>query len=239
MGESQGETGARHETADADGASEQATPEPVTDQTGEAGTAGAESVSDTSEGTNESGDAGGSKCEGRGRRRRHRCGRRRRGGWNRGRRARHAAACAGRPDRQAEPCPARCQRCSRRRRHGGGEGAGAGEAGRLALLAGRVAILARPGLSHDRVQAGPFRICPLPGRFTSNRQAAASMRLRTRSRASRPRCSSIAARSQTRTKDSAFLHDMGRAVIEAFLHQDGGGRDAESASVLSALTSRP
>ena len=61
MGESQGETGARHETADADGASEQATPEPVTDQAGETGTAGAESVSDASEGTSESSDAGGSK----------------------------------------------------------------------------------------------------------------------------------------------------------------------------------
>ncbi len=63
MGESQGETGARHETADADGASEQATPEPVTDPAGKTGTAGAESVSDTSEVTNASGDAGGSKAK--------------------------------------------------------------------------------------------------------------------------------------------------------------------------------
>ena len=61
MGESKGETGAQHESADADRAPEQATPEPVTDQTGEATTAGAESVSDASQGTSESGDAGGSK----------------------------------------------------------------------------------------------------------------------------------------------------------------------------------
>lgn len=61
MGETKGETGAQHESADADGAPEGATPEPVTDQTGEAGTAGAESVSDASEGTSESGEAGGSK----------------------------------------------------------------------------------------------------------------------------------------------------------------------------------
>ena len=61
MGESKGETGAQHESADADRAPEQATPEPVTDQTGEAATAGTESVSDTSEGTSESGEAGGSK----------------------------------------------------------------------------------------------------------------------------------------------------------------------------------
>jgi hypothetical protein len=47
MGESHGETGARHETADADGASEQATPEPV----------------DASEVTNEAGHAGGSKAK--------------------------------------------------------------------------------------------------------------------------------------------------------------------------------
>jgi hypothetical protein len=63
MGETKGETGAQHESADADGAPEQATPEPVTDQTGEAGTAGAESVSDASEGTSKSGDAGGSKSK--------------------------------------------------------------------------------------------------------------------------------------------------------------------------------
>ena len=61
MGEIKGETGAQHESADADGAPEQATPEPVTDQTGEAGTGGA-AVSDASEGTSE-GDAGGSKSK--------------------------------------------------------------------------------------------------------------------------------------------------------------------------------
>lgn len=54
MGETKGETGAQHESADADGAPEQATPEPVTDRTGEAGTAGA-AVSDASEGTPGSG----------------------------------------------------------------------------------------------------------------------------------------------------------------------------------------
>jgi hypothetical protein len=63
MGETNGETGAQHESADADSALEQATPEPVTGQTGEAGTAGAESVSDASESTSESGDAGGSKSK--------------------------------------------------------------------------------------------------------------------------------------------------------------------------------
>ena len=62
MGETKGETGAQHESTDADGAPEQATPEPVTDHTGEAGTAGA-AVSDASEGTSESGDAGGSKSK--------------------------------------------------------------------------------------------------------------------------------------------------------------------------------
>lgn len=62
MGETQGETGAQH-SADADGAPEQATPEPVTDQSGETGTAGAESVSDASEGTSEFDDAGGSKSK--------------------------------------------------------------------------------------------------------------------------------------------------------------------------------
>jgi hypothetical protein len=60
MGETNGETGSQHESADAGGAPEQATPEPVT---GEAGTAGAESVSDSSESTSESGDAGGSKSK--------------------------------------------------------------------------------------------------------------------------------------------------------------------------------
>jgi hypothetical protein len=63
MGETNGETGAQHESADAGGAPEQATPGPVTDQTGGAGTAGAESVSDASESTSESGDAGGSKSK--------------------------------------------------------------------------------------------------------------------------------------------------------------------------------
>jgi hypothetical protein len=62
MGETKGETGAQHESADAAGAPEQATPEPVTDETGEAGTAGA-AVSDASGGTSESGDAGGSKAK--------------------------------------------------------------------------------------------------------------------------------------------------------------------------------
>jgi hypothetical protein len=62
MVESKGEAGAQHESADADGAPEQATPEPVTDQTGEVGTAGAP-VSDASEGTSEAGDAGGSKAK--------------------------------------------------------------------------------------------------------------------------------------------------------------------------------
>jgi len=62
MGETKGETAAQHESRDADGAPEQATPEPVTDRTGEAGTAGA-AVSDASEGTSESGDAGGSKAK--------------------------------------------------------------------------------------------------------------------------------------------------------------------------------
>ena len=62
MGETKGETGAQHESADADRAPEQATPEPGTDQTGEAGTAGA-AVSDAAEGTSESGDAGGSKAK--------------------------------------------------------------------------------------------------------------------------------------------------------------------------------
>lgn len=61
MGDSKGETGAQHESADADRTPEQATPDPVTDQAGEATTAGAESVSDASHGTSESGDAGGSK----------------------------------------------------------------------------------------------------------------------------------------------------------------------------------
>jgi hypothetical protein len=60
MDETQGETGAaQNESA----AAEQATPEPVTDQTGEDGTAGVESVSDASEGTGESGDAGDSKSK--------------------------------------------------------------------------------------------------------------------------------------------------------------------------------
>jgi hypothetical protein len=63
MGETNGETGAQHESADAGGTPEQATPEPVTDQTGESGTAGAESMSDASESTSESGDAGGSKSK--------------------------------------------------------------------------------------------------------------------------------------------------------------------------------
>jgi hypothetical protein len=62
MGETKGETGAQHQSADADGAPEQATPEPVTDETGEAGTAGA-AVSDASEGTSESGGTGGSKAK--------------------------------------------------------------------------------------------------------------------------------------------------------------------------------
>ena len=62
MGETKGEQGAQHESADADGAPEQATPELVIDETGEAGTAGA-AVSDASEGTSESGDAGGGKAK--------------------------------------------------------------------------------------------------------------------------------------------------------------------------------
>ena len=62
MSETKGGTGAQHESADADGAPEQATPEPVTDQTGEAVTVGA-AVSDASEGTSESGDGGGSKSK--------------------------------------------------------------------------------------------------------------------------------------------------------------------------------
>jgi hypothetical protein len=59
MDESKGKTGAQHESADALGAPEQATPESVTDKTGEAGAAGAESVSDASEVSSESDDAGG------------------------------------------------------------------------------------------------------------------------------------------------------------------------------------
>jgi hypothetical protein len=61
MGETEGETGAQQESAGADGAPER--PEPVTDQSGEAGTVRAESVSDASEGTSESGDVGGSKAK--------------------------------------------------------------------------------------------------------------------------------------------------------------------------------
>jgi hypothetical protein len=63
MGETHGETGAQHESAGTDAAPEQATPEPVTGQTGEAGTASGESVSDASEGTSEPGDAGASKSK--------------------------------------------------------------------------------------------------------------------------------------------------------------------------------
>ena len=62
MGETKGETGAQHESANADGAPDQGTPQPVTDQTGEAGIADA-AGSDASEGTSESGDAGGSKSK--------------------------------------------------------------------------------------------------------------------------------------------------------------------------------
>jgi len=62
MGEPKRETGPQHESADTDGAPEQATPEPVTDETGEAGAAGA-AVSDPSEGTSEASDAGGSKAK--------------------------------------------------------------------------------------------------------------------------------------------------------------------------------
>jgi 1-aminocyclopropane-1-carboxylate deaminase/D-cysteine desulfhydrase-like pyridoxal-dependent ACC family enzyme len=63
MDESKGKAGPQHESADALGAREQATPEPVTDQTGEAGAAGAGSVSDASEVTSASDDAGGSKSK--------------------------------------------------------------------------------------------------------------------------------------------------------------------------------
>jgi hypothetical protein len=63
MGETNEETGAHHGSAEAEGATEQATPEPVTDQTGEAGTAGAESASDASESASESGDGGSSKSK--------------------------------------------------------------------------------------------------------------------------------------------------------------------------------
>jgi hypothetical protein len=63
MGDTKGETSAQQESAGADGAPEQATPEPVSDQTSEAGTARAESVSDASEGTSQSGDAGASKAK--------------------------------------------------------------------------------------------------------------------------------------------------------------------------------
>ena len=59
MGETQGETGPQHESAGADGAPDQATPGPVTDQPGGAGTAGAQSVSDASEGAGLEFGAGG------------------------------------------------------------------------------------------------------------------------------------------------------------------------------------
>jgi hypothetical protein len=56
-------TSSQHESPDAEGAPEQPTPQPVTDQTGEASTAGAEPVSDASDATSEPGDAGGSKSK--------------------------------------------------------------------------------------------------------------------------------------------------------------------------------
>jgi hypothetical protein len=63
MGETEGESGAQHESADPGGAAEQATPKPVADQPGEAGPTGAESVSDASEGGSGTGDAGGSRSK--------------------------------------------------------------------------------------------------------------------------------------------------------------------------------
>ena len=63
MGETMGETGAQHESADAGGAPERATPEPVTGQSGAARTAAPEPKSDASKGTSESGDLGGTKSK--------------------------------------------------------------------------------------------------------------------------------------------------------------------------------
>jgi hypothetical protein len=63
MGETMGETGAPHESSDAGGAPERATPDPVTGQTGAAVTASPEPISAASEGTSESGDAGGNKSK--------------------------------------------------------------------------------------------------------------------------------------------------------------------------------
>jgi hypothetical protein len=63
MAETKGETGAQHESTDAGGAPERATPEPVTGQTGAAGTTAPEPISAASEGTSDSGDVGGNKSK--------------------------------------------------------------------------------------------------------------------------------------------------------------------------------
>jgi hypothetical protein len=62
VSESNEEIGAQHESPDAGGAPEQATPEPVTEQTGEAGTTGAEPVSDAASGESDDAHDGKSKA---------------------------------------------------------------------------------------------------------------------------------------------------------------------------------